>query len=173
MDVKNRHFTSRWSEEKISSAVLIVLVTMSVVVFALFFTVGYNEPWEENTEFLNPAYTDSLINFMFFMGGTALLTTVVSLIWNARCHGHILNVTGGVPAGKIAACVIILLVATLAVSFITASDNAMIINGKSYTEASWLLVSDMLIHSIETLFVVAIIAVVYGMSGINRRIHKH
>ena len=173
MAATNRHKAKRWSEEKISSAVLIVLITLSVVVFALFFSVGYDEPWEENTEFINPRYTDVLMAFMFFTGAVALMATVWAVIRNARHHAHILNVNGGVPSGKIAMAVVVILIATMVLTYSTAADGAIIINGKSYTDMSWLNIADMCIHTIEVLFVLAVMAVIYGMSGINRRIQKH
>ena len=172
MEVTNKH-SRRWSEEKISSAVLIVLVAMSIIMFAMFFTMGYDEPWEENTEFINPAMTDSLIDFMFFMTGAACVAVLLSVISSARCQGHVLNVSGGIPSAKIATCTVVILIMALVISYFTASDSAILINGKSYTDSWWLSITDMLIHTSETMFVVAVLAVVYGLSGINRRIQKH
>lgn len=170
---KTSKHNKRWSEEKISSAVLIVLLTMSIVMFALFFGVDYDTPWDENTEFINPAFTDSLINFMFFMAGAACIAVAASVTWFMRCRGHVLDITWGVPVGKISVCVISILIATLLITYFTASDSAILINGKSYTDSTWLNLTDMLIHTSEVLLVLAVCAVVYGMSGINRRIQKH
>lgn len=172
MEATDKH-SRRWSEEKISSAVLIVLVAMSIIMFAMFFTTGYDEPWEENTEFISPALTDTLIDFMFFMTGTACITVLLSVISSARCQGHVLNVSGGIPAGKIATCTALILISALVVSFFTASDSSIIINGKSYTDSWWLNITDMLIHTSEVMLAAAVIAVIYGLSGINRRIQKH
>lgn len=172
MAATSRH-NKRWSEEKISSAVLIVLLTMSVIMFALFFGVDYDTPWDENTEFINPAFTDSLINFMFFMTGAACIAVIASAAWFMRCRGHVLDIMWGVPAGWISICVVILLVVTLAITYLTASDSAILINGRSYTDSLWLNITDMLIHTSEVLLVLAVAAVIYGMSGINRRIQKH
>ena len=172
MAATNNH-NKKWSEEKISSAVLIVLVTASIIMFGLFFGIDYDTPWEENTEFINPPFTDGLITFMFVIIGTACISVAASVTWFARCRGHILNVMGGIPAGKIAACVVTILAASLITTYITASDSTILINGRAYTESSWLYISDMLIRTSEILLVLAVIAVVYGMSGINRRIQKH
>lgn len=171
MAATNKH--TRWSEEKISSAVLILLVTMSVVVFALFFGIGYDNAWEENTEFIDPQFTDNLINFMFFMVGAGIIAVAASVTWFLKCYGHPLNVTGGIPTGKIAIGCFAILLITLGVTYITASDSAILINGKSYTNGSWLKITDMLIHTSEVLLVLAVLAVVYGMSGLNRKIQKH
>ncbi len=170
---KNNNIDRRWSEEKISSAILIILIMLSAIMFVVFFSSGYNEPWEENTEFINPAHTDNLINFMFFIGGTACVAVFASMLWFARCRGHVLNVTGGIPAGKISAAVVSLLIISLIVTYVTSSNTAIIINGRSYNETSWLCLTDMFIHTTEILLGVAVLAVVYGMSGINRRIQKH
>lgn len=170
MEVTNNN--RRWSEEKISSAVLIVLVTLSAVIFVMFFSVGYDEPWEENTEFINPQYTDSVLNLMFFMGGAACIVAIASSLWFSRCHGSVLNIGGKIPARLISLSVLTILIGTLIITYTTSSDSAILINGKSYNEVSWLCISDMLIHTSEVLLFIALLAILYGMSGINRRIQN-
>ena len=172
MAVTNKH-NKKWSEEKISSAVLILLVTMSVIMFTAFFAIDYDTPWDENTEFISPAFTDSLINFMFFMVGSGIVAVAASAMYFLKCHGHPLDVTGGIPTGKIAIVCTAILLITLVITYFTASDSAILINGRSYDDAAWLKVTDMLIHTSEVLLVLAVLAVAYGMSGLNRKIQKH
>lgn len=172
MAVSENH-SKRWSEEKISSAVLILLLMAASVVFVLFFAVDYDMPWDENTEFINPLYTDTLINFMFIIAGAACVAVTASLAWFFRCGGHIINVNKGIPARKIALGVTLLLLLSLTVSYVTASDTSLIINGKLYGDNTWLYIADMLIHTSEVLLVAASAAVIYGMSGINRKIQKY
>ena len=55
---KNFHL---WSTERISQTVLYIIVGIAVVVFALFFLVGYNMPSVEEPSFNAPLLTDALL----------------------------------------------------------------------------------------------------------------
>ena len=59
------------SAEQISQQVFFILIGLAVVVFALFFLVGYDMPFLENPDFNAPLFTDVLIILMwlFLIGG--------------------------------------------------------------------------------------------------------
>ena len=66
----------------------------------------------------------------------------------------------------VAACVAVLLVLT----YLLGSDQPLVINGTAFTDAFWLKVTDMLILSSIVLIVVATCFVLYGVSGLNRKL---
>ena len=49
------------SAEKISQQVFYIMIGLAVLVFGLFFLVGYDLPFEENPDFNAPLFTDVLI----------------------------------------------------------------------------------------------------------------
>ena len=72
------------SAEKISQQVFYIMIGLAVLVFGLFFLVGYDLPFEENPDFNAPLFTDVLILLMwlFLIGGTGL--AVFSMIRDYR-----------------------------------------------------------------------------------------
>lgn len=74
-----------------------------------------------------------------------------------------------VVARRIAWGVTVLLVITLAVTGLFASTQPIIINGQAFFDTLWLWMSDMLINSSITLIAVALVCVLFGMSGIIRK----
>ena len=68
----------------------------------------------------------------------------------------------GVPVRRIAWLTAGVLVVTLAVTWLTASTQPLNINGKTYANAFWLRISDMLINTALVLVVIVSIAVIYS-----------
>lgn len=54
----------QWSTEKISQRVFYCLLGLAALVFALFFLVGYDMPFEENPDFNAPLFTNVLLFLM-------------------------------------------------------------------------------------------------------------
>ena len=61
--MKIKHLKS-WGTERLSQRLLYILVGVSAVVFALFYLVGYDLPFDENPDFNAPLFTDVLIVLM-------------------------------------------------------------------------------------------------------------
>lgn len=62
------------SAEQVSQRIFYILIALAVLVFGLFFLVGYDMPFEENPDFTAPLFTDVLIGLMwlFLVGGIGL-----------------------------------------------------------------------------------------------------
>ena len=88
------------SAEKISQQVFYVMIGLAVLVFGLFFLVGYDLPFEENPDFNAPLFTDVLILLMwlFLIGGTGL--AVFSMIRDYRSSKSE-AVVNGIPVRRI------------------------------------------------------------------------
>ena len=67
-------------QKKLPSRVLYVLVGLIVVIFALFWLIGYNRPFDEDGNFNAPLFTDVLLVFMMLLTVGAFAVAVWSAI---------------------------------------------------------------------------------------------
>ena len=65
---------SNKSAEQISQKVFRLMIGLAVLVFGLFYLIGYDLPFDENPDFNAPLFTDVLIFLMwlFLIGGVGL-----------------------------------------------------------------------------------------------------
>lgn len=169
--MRRRSVSDMWNvpSDKVSGLVLVLLVTVSVIMFGAFFLAGYDRPYEEDTSYNAPLLTDALIVFTYVLMAVAVAVAVVSVFRGVRMRGGAGIVSNRVPSGKIASCTIAVLLLTLAVTFVSGSAEPLRINGKPYSDSLWLKLTDMLINTSVILMVIASAAVLYGMSGLSRR----
>ena len=151
--------------EKISKMALYICIGIIVVCFALFMTIGYNNPVGDTNE---PLLTDVVMWLMYLM----IIATAILTIWGVICgirsnKGNDPAASTGVPGGKITLFTIILLIASLAVGVVlglgepdfTASDCTV-------TTGGWVTVVDAFCVSMGILIVAAAIAVAVSMTGV-------
>lgn len=151
--------------EKISKMALYICIGIIVVCFALFMTIGYNNPVGDTNE---PLLTDVVMWLMYLM----IIATAILTIWGVICgirsnKGNDPAASTGVPGGKITLFTIILLIASLAIGVVlglgepdfTASDGTV-------TTGGWVTVVDAFCVSIGILIVAAAIAVAVSMTGV-------
>ncbi|MBQ1634808.1 MAG: hypothetical protein II050_08985 [Bacteroidaceae bacterium] len=144
---------------------LYICIGIIVVCFALFMTIGYNNPVGDTNE---PLLTDVVMWLMYLM----IIATAILTIWGVICgirsnKGNDPAASTGVPGGKITLFTIILLIASLAVGVVlglgepdfTASDGTV-------TTGGWVTVVDAFCVSIGILIVAAAIAVAVSMTGV-------
>lgn len=151
--------------EKISKMALYICIGIIVVCFALFMTIGYNNPVGDTNE---PLLTDVVMWLMYLM----IIATAILTIWGVICgirsnKGNDPAASTGVPGGKITLFTIILLIASFAIGVVlglgepdfTASDGTV-------TTGGWVTVVDAFCVSIGILIVAAAIAVAVSMTGV-------
>ncbi|MBR3545944.1 MAG: hypothetical protein IKN86_00075 [Bacteroidaceae bacterium] len=151
--------------EKISKMALYICIGIIVVCFALFMTIGYNNPVGDTNE---PLLTDVVMWLMYLM----IIATAILTIWGVICgirsnKGNDPAASTGVPGGKITLFTIILLIASLVIGVVlglgepdfTASDGTV-------TTGGWVTVVDAFCVSIGILIVAAAIAVAVSMTGV-------
>lgn len=158
-----------WPTDRLSGRVLLVLIVLSAVVFGLFFTVGYDIPFEEDANFNAPLFTDALLVFMYVMLAVAIAVAIVAMARGIKMRDDGEKVSNGIPAVRIAYGTVGLLVASLIFTFVCGSSEPMKINGETFAETFWLKATDMFINTSLILMAVAVIAVCYGLSGRNRK----
>ena len=141
------------SAEQISQQVFFILIGLAVLVFGLFFLVGYDMPFEENPDFNAPLFTDVLIVLMwlFLIGGVGL--AVYSMIRDYR-GAKSEAVVNGVPVRRIFRITWLGTLAILVLSFLLGSSDSMLINGENYADWIWLKLSDMFVITLLIFFLV-------------------
>lgn len=148
--------------EKLSSWSLWGCIALTIIVFACFFLIGYDNP---QGEYNAPECTEALIIFMYFLAGVALVLTVGSVVNSlmAGSGGSNEQLTG-VPGGKVALFSVAALVVSLVPGLVqgvgetefTAADGTV-------TTATMVTVTDMFILSIYILILLTIASVVFNM----------
>ena len=146
------------------------LVAISAVVFALFWLVGYDMPYEEDADFNAPLLTDVLIGYVYLLTAAAVGVAIFSAIHGIRTHSRQGGVENGVPTARINTITWIITALLLAGSFACATTEPIKVNGKLYSETIWLRLSDMFIVTSGVMILLAVIAVAFGMSGYSRRL---
>ena len=154
--------------DQISSRVLYATVGLTVVVFALFYLVGYNAPYLFDPTYNAPVLTDLVLVLMYLMTAIALGVAVYSVVKGGRTRSSE-KIVNGVPVAKIAWGTVAFVAVLLVVTFIAGSSEPLKVNGTLFSDAFWLRITDMFIYTSLLLIAVAVVAVGYSMSGINRK----
>lgn len=148
--------------EKLSSWSLWGCIALTIIVFACFFLIGYDNP---QGEYNAPECTEALIIFMYFLAGVALVLTVGSVINSLMTGAGSSNEQlTGVPGSKVALFSVAALVVSLVPGLVqgvgesefTAADGTV-------TTATMVMVTDMFILSIYILILLTIASVVFNM----------
>lgn len=158
--------------DRLSGMVLMAIIAVTAVLFAAFYLVGFDTPFADDANFNAPVLTDVLLVFIYLLLAIAIAAAAVAVARGLRIRDKAESVVNGVPASRIARSSAILLGATLVVTFALGSAEPMGINGVQYTDVFWLKASDMFINTSGVLLLVAVLAVVYGLSGRNRKTGK-
>lgn len=154
---------------KISHRVLVVLIAIVAVVFGAFSSIGYEMPFDEDPAFNAPLLTDALLWFVYVLTCVAFVAVLLSALHSVKAGEGGSGVTNGVPAARIVWFSLGLPALALIVTFAFGSTEPLLINGKPYTAEGWLRVTDMFINTSLVLIVVAVLAVAYGLLGLNLR----
>ncbi len=147
--------------DKISKITLWSLMGISVVIFILFFLVGFDTPWEENPKQYDPKFTDALIIWSMVLSAVTLAMMLVSFFMYVKEYGFNKSYiyTWGLP------------IITLAIGAIIGFSNkseVMLINGKDWNtpakpETFNMVLTDSVMVSIGILFVLSIAAIIYSI----------
>lgn len=119
----------------------------------------------------SPLFIDILLMSIYALLALTLGFTAWSMLHTLQMRNRE-RLTMGIPARRIAWGVALLLIATLALTALTADTQPLSINGHTYDSSFWLRVSDMLINTSMVLIVVAAACMALSAIGIGRRL-KH
>lgn len=101
---------------------------------------------------------------------TAMVVAVISAVRSFRLRTESIAMSNRVPRRWIAWGVVVFTILLLAITCLLGSSQPLIINGISYTDRFWLKTTDGLIVSSAILILIAASFVVYGVSGLNRKL---
>lgn len=160
------------STEKISQRVLYGLIGLTVLIFALFFLVGYDLPYIDDPSFNAPLLTDVLLGFMVVLVIVAIAVAVLAVVRAVKKSGRSESMVNNISVKKITVAVLILLAVLLLGTFLLGSSQSLLINGKDFTDTLWLKVADMFVNTSLILIVVAAVAVIYGATRYYRKAEK-
>lgn len=160
------------SAENISQKIFYVLIGLTVIVFLLFFFVGYDMPFEENPDFIAPLFTDVLIVFMAMLFLLALVVIGVSFFVSYRKSADFKNKDGmihQIPRRKITQFVWGGTFMLLLLTFLMGSASPMLVNGAEFVDWTWLKVSDMFVLTSLLMLLCAVGAVAFGATRYIRK----
>lgn len=165
----------RWSSEKISQRIFYFIVGLSVVVFGLFFLIGYDMPFEENPDFVAPLFTDVLLSLMCLLLLVSFLLAIWAVVHTYRSSRQVDEVSQshGIRGRRISQVTWGVTVVLLIVTFVLGSSSPLLVNGQNYQDWLWLKVSDMLVYSTVIMLVVAVAAVLFGATRYIRKGNGH
>ena len=148
---------------KFSSWILYILFAIILIVLALFYFVGYNNPVGEYNA---PKNTELLIFLIYAMVAIAAILFVVG-----KCV-HLLALLKHEPTtGSRFLAFDVLLVVLFIVTWMIASDKPLALaDGSIFSDATMLKVSDMMIYAIYALFGIAALGTLLNLSGIFKKI---
>ena len=159
---------SNKSAEQISQKVFRMMIGLAVLVFGLFYLIGYDLPFDENPDFNAPLFTDVLILLMwlFLIGGVGL--AVYSMVKDYR-SSQSEAVVNGVPVRRIFRITWLTLLAVLVLTFLLGGSDPMLINGENYADWLWLKLSDMFVITSLLMLLAGIGAVCFGATRYIRK----
>ena len=151
--------------EKISQMALYICIGIILVSFALFLTIGYDNPVGDNNE---PILTDIIMWLMYLMViATAGLTIWSGIKGMASSKGTDPAASTGVPGGKVSLITWGLFVVSLVIGLVLGLGESDFKAGDgTVTTAGWVTVVDAFCVSIGILLVAAAAAVVVSMTGV-------
>lgn len=152
-----------------SRRMFVALSVLTMVVFMLFWFVGYDTPYTEDSNFVAPLFTNVLLVFMVLVVVLAIGTTVWSMVRALSTRGKGERTVNNIPVKKITYGVAVLTAILLLVTLALGSSDAMMVNGEEYADKWWLHVADMFVNSSLALVVVAVVAIIVFTIKNSRR----
>ena len=114
---------------------------------------------------------DLLFYVIYTMLALAVGLTGWSVVRSLACD-HSEAVVNRIPVRRIAWGTVALLAVVMAVSYACGSTQPMVVNGQTFVSAFWLRVADMFIYTSAVLIIVASAGVLFGVSGLSRKLKK-
>ena len=158
--------------ERISQRVLYIILGITVLVFMVFYLLGYDTPFFDDASFKAPLLTDGVLVWMYILIVFALIIMLYSLynsIRSVKIEGKVVN---GIPKRKITILVIVGMLVVLLLTFLFGTTTSMQINGEMFTDKFWLQAADMFVNTILVMLLVSIGAVIFGATRYRRSRRK-
>lgn len=154
---------------KIASIVYYILMVISVVIFVLFFCVGFGREESLPTGlFRSPQFTDLLLYWTYALIFATIILTVVGAVMSIAAGN---SIDSNIPKwGKILTSAgLWLFVPSLLISWIAADKSPIMTGTGLYEQTMWLQATDAMMYTIYVLMVVTLIGVVISLTGVFKR----
>lgn len=157
------------STEQLSRWVLYALSALTAFMFALYYLIGYDQPYVENPDFNEPLLTTALLFFMYALLVTTVGIGVWSILRETKLRRSESKVSNGIPTSIISRCVAGGTLMVFALTFALGSTQPLMTNGKSFTDGMLLRMADQFINTSIFLLIAAALAVAFGMTRYYRK----
>ena len=154
--------------EKISTYVFAALLVLSVVVFGLFFGVGFDNMSQVAAGMVtDPQFTDLLLYWMY-----GLLAVSVICVLSFGLAQFIAKMKESPVAALKSLSGVLLLVVLFGGAYLVASDDTLVVSGKAFDDKNILILTDVCIYVQYALLLVTVICTVASVSGIFKASNK-
>jgi quinol-cytochrome oxidoreductase complex cytochrome b subunit len=143
---------------------------MAVVIFLLFWLIGFSQPFSDDPNFNAPLFTDVLLVFMGILIVAALVLAVWAL-WREinMARQNKIELDNNIPVGKIRRYVVLGTIISVVLTGLFASRESVSVNGNQYNDWLGLTASDLFVNTSIIMIVAAIGTVFYGATKYRRK----
>ena len=153
---------------QLSARLLYGMVGVALLLFALFYLVGYDMPYVFDPQYNSPLFTDGVLVFIYLMLAAAVAAAVCSVARESRLRSRS-RVVNRIPVRKISLSVGGGLLAVMAAACALGSGQPLAVNGRMFDDALWLRLSDMFIATVGVMLLAAAAAVALSVLNAGSR----
>ena len=152
---------------KIASIAYYIVIIISVVVFALFFCVGFSDmDMSISADKVSPRFTDLLMWLMYILVGVTAVATIAALAM-AKPSAIESNVSKG---GRLVATIMTWIFAPiLVVSYFLGDATPVMKSRELFDSVFWLKTTDAFMYTIYILLVITVICLVLSLTGVLKK----
>ena len=155
--------------KRLANISLRVLCLLTLVIFALFFLVGYDMPSLTKEGMVEPLLTNTVLVFTYIVLFLSIAIAVWSLIKEFLLGAQLPSVQNGIKVKLIRNSTFISVPTLLILFFLLGSSSPLKVNGITFNNAFWLKASDMFIFVSILLLLIGIVYATWGTIKSYRR----
>ena len=155
--------------KRLANISLRVLCLLTLVIFSLFFLVGYDMPSLTKEGMVEPLLTNTVLVFTYIVLFLSIAIAVWSLIKEFLLGAQLPSVQNGIKVKLIRNSTFISVPTLLILFFLLGSSSPLKVNGIAFNNAFWLKASDMFISVSILLLFIGIVCATWGTIKIYRR----
>ena len=155
--------------KRLANISLRVLCLLTLVIFSLFFLVGYDMPSLTKEGMVEPLLTNTVLVFTYIVLFLSIAIAVWSLIKEFLLGAQLPSVQNGIKVKLIRNTTFISVPTLLILFFLLGSSSPLKVNGITFNNAFWLKASDMFIFVSILLLLIGIVYATWGTIKSYRR----
>ena len=155
--------------KRLANISLRVLCLLTLVIFSLFFLVGYDMPSLTNEGMVEPLLTNTVLVFTYIVLFLSIAIAVWSLIKEFLLGAQLPSIQNGIKVKLIRNSTFISVPTLLILFFLLGSSSPLKVNGITFNNAFWLKASDMFIFVSILLLLIGIVYATWGTIKSYRR----